>query len=198
MFRNGIKTHCNALKTAVGRGNFGAIHTSTVASSKTVSNSGNPIEKENIDITETTKHPLRGENAKVPFKDTLKEHNTVLYGKAEKDTSNVEEPCKAEIIKKMLKTEEHHLIKVIKDKQGNLSDVVWCPVYLRPDASGRVARGGDEVPHHMCKTCGKIGLHLLNDGQKYRPCLRCVGWQEQEIPAWYYHVTCCHCAHMKN
>ena len=184
-----MTTRCNVLlKTAVARGNFGAIvQTSRVA--RMASTIDNSCEKENVGTSENQKQSSGNKNTNFMSRNILKEKNGVTNDQPKTDTS------KAEIIQQMLQIEEHHVIEVIKDKQGNLSDVIWCPVYLRPDAKGLV-RGGDEVPHHRCKTCTRIGLHLLNDGQKHRPCLRCAGWSEAEIPAWYYHMTCCHCEHV--
>ena len=187
MLANKMTTRCSILKTTVSRGNFGAIQTPRLMK-MTTHNSDDSCK--NIGTTENQKQPYDKENADFVSKYDLKE-KTAVTNEGPK-MNMVMTGCKVEIINQMLKREEHHLIEVVKDKQGKLSDVVWCPVYLRPDAKGK-ARGGDEIPHHRCKTCDKIGLHLLNDGQKYRPCLRCAGWSEAEIPAWYYHTTCCHC-----
>ena len=190
MFRTKM-TSCNVLKSAVTRANFGAIlQTSRVAR---MANTGdNSCDKENISTNENHRKSSSKENKDFMLGNILKEKNAITNDRSKTDTSKV--GSQSEIIKQMLKTEEHHVIEVIEDKQGNLSDVFWCPVYLRPDAKGR-ARGSDEIPHHRCKTCARIGLHLLNDGQKYRPCLVCAGWSEAEIPAWYYHITCHHCEH---
>lgn len=98
----------------------------------------------------------------------------------------------AEVLRQMLIIEEHHIEDTIIDSSGSVKDIVWCPVYLRPVLKG-TARGGDEISHHKCKSCQQICFHLLNDGEKYRPCLRCAGWNERGIPSWYYHDSCKHC-----
>lgn len=181
MLANKMTTRCSILKTTVARGNFGAIQTARLTKMTTELTHNSDHSCKNISTIGNQKQSYDKENADFVSKnDERPKMNIVMMG------------SKVEIINQMLKREEHHLIEVVKDKQGKVSDVLWCPVYLRPDAKGR-ARGGDEIPHHRCKTCNKIGLHLLNDGQKYRPCLRCAGWSEAEIPAWYYHITCCHC-----
>lgn len=99
---------------------------------------------------------------------------------------------KSQQIHLMLKIEEHHVKDVVNDSAGNILDVVWCPSFVRPPLKG-FARGGDEISHHRCKLCQQICFHLLNDGEKYRPCLRCAGWSEKEIPSWYYHKSCNYC-----
>jgi hypothetical protein len=185
MLGSRIPGRLNVLTTAIGRENFGAIG-KTLLTATIPNASDNSCDKENNSTGENPKKACGKEKVNFMPRGILKEKNG-----GEKD--QLANPVnKAEIIKQMLKTEEHHVIELIEDEQGNMADVIWCPVYLRPESVGR-ARGADEIPHHRCKTCGWIGLHLLNDGQKYRPCLRCSGWSEAEIPAWYYHSTCCHC-----
>ena len=193
MLGSRMTTRYNVLKTTVGRENVGAI-AQTLRAATMASSSDSSCDKENIWSSEN--HKISSTKAKADFTpgNVLKVGFT--NGQLERDCSS-KVATTAEIIKQMLKTEEHHVIELIEDTQGNIEDVVWCPVYVRADLKGR-ARGADEVPHHKCKTCGRIGLHLLNDGQKYRPCLRCAGWSEAEIPAWYYHLTCCHCEHALN
>lgn len=98
---------------------------------------------------------------------------------------------KATVIHEMLLIEKHHVEEIIRDSSGRVRDVVWCPSYVRPALEE--PRGGDEISHHRCKSCQKISFHLLHDGQKYRPCLKCADWSENDIPSWYYHNGCDHC-----
>ena len=94
------------------------------------------------------------------------------------------------VIKKMLKTEDHHIIEKIYDSSNELTDVLWCPVYVRSDIQRR-ALGGRSILHHKCRRCRRICFHLLYE--KGRPCLECEGWKLKDIPSWYYHQTCRHC-----
>ena len=193
MLGSRMPTRCNVLKTSVGRENFAAIAQTLRAATMGIT-SDSSCDKENICSGENRKISPTKANAGFTPGNVLKDGFT--NGQVKVDCSS-KVANTAEIIKQMLNTEEHHVIELIEDKQGNVKDVVWCPVYVRADLKGR-ARGADEIPHHKCKTCGGIGLHLLNDGQKYRPCLRCAGWSEAEIPTWYYHLTCRHCGHVLN
>ena len=182
---------CKVLKAGIDhehKGHFAAI-VGTVRSARQARMAGdseNSAEKENGH----RKQSPRKDGSNVIPRKVLGENNALAKAQPKMDTPNVE--SRAEVIQEMLKTEEHHVIEVVRDTQWNLQDVIWCPVYLRPDAKGR-ARGGDELRHHVCKTCKSIGFHLLYDGEKYRPCLRCAGWSETEIPSWYYHVSCTWC-----
>lgn len=191
MFGGRITTR-TVLKTAIvnGRDSFGAIIQTYHDANVSDQISG---EKENIHTSVNgRKLPETKDTASTPKK-VLQEKNaahTIPNYKA----GSLKFGSKDNVIKEMLKIEKHHVMKEIRDALGNLMNVLWCPVYLCPEAKGR-ARGGEEIPHHRCKTCGRIGLHLLNDGQKYRPCLSCAGWKENEIPTWYYHGKCGLCEH---
>lgn len=122
----------------------------------------------------------------------LKEINSEINGRGKRFgcLENLDQN-KTRLIHEMLLIEDHHVEEIIKDSPGKVQDVVWCPSYLR--SALKEPRGGDEISHHRCKSCEKIGFHLLYDGQKYRPCLRCAGWRESDIPSWYYHDGCEHC-----
>ena len=96
------------------------------------------------------------------------------------------------VIKKMLKTEDHHIIEKIYNSSDELTDVLWCPVYVRPDIQRRIL-GGRSILHHKCRRCRRICFHLLYE--KGRPCLECAGWKLKDIPGWYYHQMCRHCTY---
>lgn len=93
-----------------------------------------------------------------------------------------------EEVEKMLKIEEFHVIS-FKD----ITDVEWCPAFVKPDIHGPV-RGGKELSHHRCRLCHRLCLHLLGIPGTKRYCLECSGkWEKKYIPVWYYHNGCKYC-----
>ena len=93
-----------------------------------------------------------------------------------------------EEIEKMLKIEEHHVISF-----RDMANVEWCPKFVKPDIRGHV-RGGKDLPHHRCRHCRRLCLHLLGRPGTKRQCLECSGrWEKKHIPVWYYHNGCKYC-----
>ena len=93
-----------------------------------------------------------------------------------------------EEIKDMLKIEDHHVI-YFKD----ITNVEWCPKFVKPDIRGHV-RGGKDLLHHRCRDCRRLCLHLLGRPGSKRQCLKCSRkWDKKYIPVWYYHYGCKYC-----
>ncbi|CAH3019130.1 unnamed protein product [Porites evermanni] len=93
-----------------------------------------------------------------------------------------------EKVEEMLKIEEHHVISL-----EDMTNVEWCPKFVKPEIHGHV-RGGKALPHHRCRECGRLCLHLLGRPGSKRQCLECSGkWNKKYIPVWYYHNGCKYC-----
>ena len=91
-------------------------------------------------------------------------------------------------IEEMLKIEDHHVIYV-----EDITNVEWCPKFVKPEIHGHV-RGGKDLQHHKCHDCGRLCFHLLGRPGSRRQCLKCSGkWDEKYIPVWYYHNGCKYC-----
>ena len=91
-------------------------------------------------------------------------------------------------IKEMLKIEEHHVIYF-----EDITNVEWCPKFIKPEIHGHV-RGGKDLRHHRCHDCGRLCFHLLGRPGSKRQCLKCSGkWDKKYIPVWYYHNVCKYC-----
>ena len=60
-----------------------------------------------------------------------------------------------EKIEEMLKIEEHHVIYF-----EDITNVEWCPEFVKPEIHGHV-KGGKDLRHHRCRDCGRLCLHLL-------------------------------------
>ncbi|XP_075246803.1 uncharacterized protein LOC142340185 [Convolutriloba macropyga] len=98
---------------------------------------------------------------------------------------------RSEVLEDLVKVEKHHIENVFRseDSSNRIEDVKWCPSYME---RGEHCTGGTRLPHHKCRLCNKIAIHLVDT--KGRPCLRCYGWHRDDIPSWYYHKGCRHCA----
>ena len=93
-----------------------------------------------------------------------------------------------EKVEEMLKIEEHHVISL-----EDITNVEWCPKFVKPEIHGHV-RGGKALPHHRCRECRRLCLHLLGRPGSKRQCLECSGkWNKKYIPVWYYHNSCKYC-----
>ena len=93
-----------------------------------------------------------------------------------------------EKIEEMLKIEKHHVIYF-----EDITNVEWCPQFVKPEIRGHV-RGGKDLLHHRCRDCGRLCLHLLGRPGSKRECLKCSGrWDKKYIPVWYYHNGCKYC-----
>ena len=93
-----------------------------------------------------------------------------------------------EKIEEMLKTEEHHVIYF-----EDITNVEWCPKFVKPDIHGHV-RGGKDLLHHRFRDSGRLCLQLFGRPGSKRQCLKCLGkWDEKYIPVWYYHKGCKYC-----
>ena len=93
-----------------------------------------------------------------------------------------------EKIEEMLKIEEHHVIYF-----EDITNVEWCPKFVKPEIHGHV-RGGKDLRHHKCHVCGRSCFHLLGRPGSKRQCLECSGkWDKKYIPEWYYHKGCKYC-----
>ena len=93
-----------------------------------------------------------------------------------------------EKIEEMLEIEEHHVIYF-----EDITNVEWCPKFVKPEIHGHV-RGGNDLRHHRCRDCGRLCFHLLGRPGSKRQCLKCSGrWDEKYIPVWYYHKGCKYC-----
>ena len=93
-----------------------------------------------------------------------------------------------EEIKEMLKIEEHHVVSF-----EEITNVEWCPKFVKPEIHGHV-RGGKDLLHHRCRDCGRLCLHLLGLPGSKRQCLKCSGkWDKKYIAEWYYHSACKYC-----
>ena len=93
-----------------------------------------------------------------------------------------------EKIEQMLKIEKHHVISF-----EGITNVEWCPKFVKPEIRGHV-RGGKDLLHHRCRDCRRLCLHLLGRPGSKRQCLKCSGrFDEKYIPVWYYHNSCKYC-----
>ena len=91
-------------------------------------------------------------------------------------------------IEEMLKIEDHHVIYF-----EDITNVEWCPKFVKPEIHGHV-RGGKDLRHHKCHDCGRLCFHLLGRPGSKRQCLQCSGkWDKKYIPVWYYHNGCKYC-----
>ena len=95
-------------------------------------------------------------------------------------------------INKMLTTEKHHTQHVGYRSSGEISDVIWCPRYVRPNIKHHI-RGGQSLLHHRCRSCRQLCYHLLGRPGTKRLCLECSGWKRKYIPEWYFHKRCKYC-----
>jgi len=102
-------------------------------------------------------------------------------------------------VRDIMQTEDHHIVRIVRDTHGEIDKVVWCPQYVRKNSSKQRAPGGKAMLHHRCRSCRRICLHLLGKyGSSDRKCLECSaskhGWNKHEVPTWYYHdKKCDHC-----
>ena len=109
------------------------------------------------------------------------------------DRNNFENsrPWSKSLIKKieeMLEIEKHHVIYF-----QDITNVEWCPKFVKPEIHGHV-RGGKDLRHHRCHDCRRLCFHLLGRPGSKRQCLRCSGkWEQKYIPVWYYHNGCKYC-----
>merc|ERR1712076_10341 len=95
-----------------------------------------------------------------------------------------------EVLEDLVTVEKHHIESVFRHEVSNkIEDVKWCPEFVE---RGEYCTGGAKLPHHKCRECNRIAIHLVD--KKGRPCLRCFGWHRDDIPSWYYHKGCSHCA----
>ena len=93
-----------------------------------------------------------------------------------------------EQIEEMLEIEKHHVIYF-----EDITNVEWCPKFVKPEIHGHV-RGGKDLRHHKCHDCGRLCFHLLGRPRAKRQCLQCSGrWDKKCIPVWYYHNGCKYC-----
>ena len=130
-------------------------------------NASNEIVKENSKPATQTKE----------LRDCHKSENSRLWPR-----SLIEE------INKMLQIEDHHVIS-----SKDITNVEWCPIFVKPDIRGHV-RGGKDLPHHTCRECKRLCLHLLGRPGTLRLCLECSGkWEKKYIPLWYFHYGCKYC-----
>ena len=100
-------------------------------------------------------------------------------------------------VNEMISIEWHHIRYVDRSTSGNSTSgevrhVNWCPQYINPDTRGH-ARGGRTLPHHRCRGCRQLCLHLLGRPGTRRLCLACSGYKTKYIPDWYYHIRCEYC-----
>ena len=97
---------------------------------------------------------------------------------------------RSEVIEDIIKVEKHHIQTIWRNERSRkVEEVTWCPQYME---QGEHCTGGTQLPHHKCRSCNRVAIHLVDT--KGRPCLRCYGWEHEDIPGWYYHKGCKHCA----
>ena len=132
-----------------------------------------------------------GDNAKnTEENNELSQHNDkrIIVDRNNFENSREWPKSLIEKIEEMLKIEEHHVIY-----SEDITNVEWCPKFVKPDIHGHV-RGGKDLRHHICRDCGRLCLHLLGRPGSKRQCLTCSGkWDEKYIPVWYYHNSCKYC-----
>ena len=128
------------------------------------------------------------QNNELSQKEELIKNGKIVVDRNNFDDSRPRPKSLMEKVEVMLKIEEHHVISF-----EGITNVEWCPKFVKPEIRGHV-RGGKALPHHRCRECGRLCLHLLGRPGSKRQCLECSGkWNKKYIPVWYYHNGCKYC-----
>ena len=162
----------------------------SVFDTKRRSDSEQPKRHRRDDIGDNSRNMERNYNEQSQTVESMSRSN---YEKIVADRNNVENSRSwpkslMKEIKEMLKIEEHHVIYF-----EDITNVEWCPKFVKPEIHGHV-RGGKDLRHHRCHDCGRLCFHLLGRPGSKRQCLKCSGkWDRKYIPVWYYHNVCKYC-----
>ena len=128
------------------------------------------------------------QNNELSQKEELIKNGKIVVDRNNFDDSRPRPKSLMEKVEEMLKIEEHHVICL-----EDITNVEWCPKFVKPEIHGHV-RGGKALPHHRCRECRRLCLHLLGRPGSKRQCLECSGkWNKKYIPVWYYHNGCKYC-----
>ena len=158
----------------------------SVFDTKQRSNSEQPKRHRSDDIGDNARNTEQ--NNELSQKEKLIKNGKIVVDRNNFEDSRPWPKSLMEKVEEMLKIEEHHVISF-----EDITNVEWCPKFVKPDIHGHV-RGGKALAHHRCSECRRLCLHLLGRPGSKRQCLECSGkWNKKYIPVWYYHNSCKYC-----
>ena len=158
----------------------------SVFDTKQRSNSEQPKRHRSDDIGDNARNT--DQNNELSQKEKLIKNGKIVVDRNNFEDSRPWPKSLMEKVEEMLKIEEHHVIS-----SEDITDVEWCPKFVKPEIHGHV-RGGKALLHHRCRECRRLCLHLLGRPGSKRQCLECSGkWNKKYIPVWYYHNSCKYC-----